>query len=135
VLEEVIREELEAHLGGNERRFTCRGPRVMLRSKMAVAFGLVLHELATNAVKHGALSTAEGRVAVEWRVEERDDGRWLLLDWQEGGGPKVQPPTRKGFGSKLIETEIGHDLGGEISTEFRGSGVVITLSVPLTSME
>jgi two-component system CheB/CheR fusion protein len=132
-LGEVVREELEPHVADGGDRVATRGPGVMLRSRAAVALGLVLHELATNAVKHGALSSAEGRVAVEWRVEELADGRRLILCWEEAGGPPVRGPGTRGFGSELIEHQVGHDLGGEVATDFRPRGLAVRLVVPWTA--
>lgn len=132
-LEDAVREELEPHLVDDDdgRRIAIKGPRVMLGPKAAVALGLVLHELATNAVKHGALATAEGRITIEWHLEERENDRRLVLDWKEAGGPPVRAPERKGFGSELIESEVDHDLGGRATTEFRPDGIAVHLVLPM----
>jgi two-component system, chemotaxis family, CheB/CheR fusion protein len=131
-LGDVVREELEPHLlDGGADRIEIRGDAaVMLDPKQAVALGMVLHELATNAVKYGSLSAAEGRLAVSWGVEERGDGRRLVLRGAESGGPPVGEPAARGFGSELIEREIGHELDGEAGMEFAPEGLRATFSVP-----
>jgi two-component sensor histidine kinase len=80
---------------------------------------LALHELATNATKYGALSCPEGRVVLKWHVSEGTQH----LDWEESGGPRVVPPTRKGFGSKLLEQLVAGDLGGKTNLDYAVSGV------------
>jgi chemotaxis family two-component system sensor kinase Cph1 len=80
---------------------------------------LALHELATNATKYGALSCPEGRVSVQWDVEESK----FRLEWQESGGPPVAPPVQKGFGSRLLEELVIRDLGGHAKLDYDGAGV------------
>jgi two-component system, chemotaxis family, CheB/CheR fusion protein len=133
-LDEVAREELEPHtLGEGEDRIAIRGdPGVMLDPKQAVALGMVLHELATNAVKYGALSAPEGVVEVGWAVEEDPEGgaaRRLTIDWWETGGPAVAAPARRGLGSELIEREVAHELDGEVAIEFAPDGLRARLSI------
>ena len=88
---------------------------------------MALHELATNATKYGALSCPEGRVSVRWIVQ---DGT-LLLDWEESGGPRVLPPARKGFGSRLLEELIIHDLGGRSNLTYDPTGVRCSIAALL----
>lgn len=97
------------------------GPEIVLTPRAANALSLALHELASNAVKFGALSADGGKVQVAWR--ERDGGGFIL-DWEEKGGPPVSPPTRKGFGSTLLESVTQRELGGPVKVDFRRSGVV-----------
>lgn len=127
---DIIDAELEPHMMENEARFRIRGPSVMVRPKAALALGLVLHELATNAIKYGALSVAEGSLSVEWVIEPSVNGRWLSLSWSETGGPPVREPTSQGFGSLMIEREIRHELSGEIATEYREKGLHVAIRVP-----
>ena len=108
-------------------RYAFEGPDVALSATEAVALGLLFHELATNAAKYGALSCAEGCVRVTWRVE----GGRLSLTWREEGGPKVIAPTRRGFGSRLIERSLQGDIGGEASLDFREAGLTCEISLPL----
>jgi two-component sensor histidine kinase/PAS domain-containing protein len=95
------------------------GTAIDVSPKHALALSLALHELATNATKYGALSRPEGRVSVNWEIQE---GR-LRFDWEESGGPAVAPPTQKGFGSRLLEELVGRDLGGDVKLNYDVSGV------------
>lgn len=96
-------------------------------SKHALALSLALHELATNATKYGALSRPEGHVSVRWRVDQD----MLLLDWEEKDGPPVAPPHQKGFGSRLLEQLVIHDLGGDIRLSYDISGVSCSIAAKL----
>ena len=107
--------------------FEIAGPDLALQPKTAVSLALALHELATNAVKYGALSTPAGRVELRWQV---DAGR-LRLMWCERGGPPVVPPTRRGFGSRMIERGLAVELGGEVKIDFERQGLVCTIDAPL----
>lgn len=98
-----------------------------ISSRHTLALSLALHELATNAAKYGALSRTEGRVSVEWRVE---DGT-LHLEWEEAGGPPVEKPTQTGFGSRLLELLLVHDLGGTIELDYAPAGLRCTITAPL----
>jgi two-component sensor histidine kinase len=94
---------------------------------------MVLHELATNAAKHGALSVPGGAVAVRWRAGRRagDDGM-LRLRWTEAGGPPVAgPPERRGFGSRVVEATVRGQLGGAVERRWERTGLVVEVSVPL----
>ena len=102
------------------------GSGIDVSPKHALTLSLALHELATNAVKHGALSCRDGRVDVRWDVEDR----LLRLDWQESGGPPVVPPTRKGFGTRLLEELVVGDLGGNTRLTYDTSGVRYSMTVP-----
>ncbi|WP_374471076.1 sensor histidine kinase [Phenylobacterium sp.] len=115
--------ELDAFRG----RVSIEGPRACLSAAQAQAIGLILHELATNAAKYGALSAPEGRVALSWRAEAGT----LALCWTEAGGPPVQEPGRRGFGSRLIAALAKGDLGGEAHTTFAPDGVRFDLSARL----
>lgn len=107
------------------------GPEVALRPKAALTVTLVLHELATNAGKHGALSVAGGRVELHWREVAGAEGRILQIDWLESGGPRVQPPARRGFGLSLIERSVDYEFGGEGEVAFEPSGLRCTLRLPV----
>jgi PAS domain S-box-containing protein len=121
----------EAALAPFRSRVTLAGPAIELPPKAAVAMTLALHELATNATKYGALSVPEGRVAIVWQVEERDDARWLTLDWRESDGPPVTPPARRGFGTRMIERSLAADLRGEARIGFAPEGVTAELRARL----
>lgn len=94
---------------------------------------LALHELATNAAKYGALSAPSGRVALTWRVDPGDPG-YVVLRWQERGGPMVSAPERKGFGLRLIERSLAQESGGVVQITYDPAGVVCVMSIPLTSI-
>jgi len=104
-------------------RFEVAGPDVRVSARIALALSMALHELATNAVKYGALSVPTGGVALTWEVEDRDSGRVVMLRWREQGGPPVMPPTRKGFGSRLLERGLPEELDGEVDLQYSSAGV------------
>ena len=103
------------------------GTAIDVSPKHALALSLALHELATNAIKYGALSCSEGQVDVQWSVREGI----LQLDWEESGGPPVAPPTQKGFGSRLLEELVILDLGGVTKLNYDKAGVRWSTTVPL----
>ncbi|MCJ2066802.1 PAS domain S-box protein [Methylobacterium sp. J-088] len=113
-------------------RFQFSGPSLFIGPSAALMLGLMLHELATNAAKYGALSVATGHVTVGWRVTGEDGEAQFCLEWIELGGPPVTPPARKGFGSRLIERGIG---GGRVVIGYPSEGVTCTLSVPLAGFQ
>jgi two-component sensor histidine kinase len=92
---------------------------------------MALHELATNAAKYGALSAAGGTVAVRWNLAGCDDGRRFSFSWVEQDGPPVSPPTRTGFGSRMIERVMGQHIGGTARIDYRPGGVVFTIDAPM----
>jgi light-regulated signal transduction histidine kinase (bacteriophytochrome) len=107
------------------------GEDALLTPKSALSLSLALHELATNAAKFGSLSRTEGRVSVSWRVTE--DGS-LILIWRESGGPKVAPPTRRGFGSSLVERALALETGGRATIDFAPTGVVCEVILPRSGL-
>lgn len=106
------------------------GPRVDLPAKSALALALALHELATNAVKYGALSADGGAVDLRWDLQQDDDQTYFQLSWIESGGPVVQPPERKGFGTRLITTALAAEFGGAADSVYPPEGVIFTLKAP-----
>ena len=108
------------------------GPAVTLAPTQVLPLGLILHELATNAVKHGALSAPSGSVRVGWVLEEADGRHLLRLRWEERGGPWVAPPTSRGFGTRLIEFATERDLGGRAEQIFASNGLSAEIMVPLS---
>ncbi|HEY9217147.1 MAG TPA: HWE histidine kinase domain-containing protein, partial [Phenylobacterium sp.] len=110
-LGEMVERIVQPHEAEEGRRFETSGPTVRLAPQMALALAMGLHELATNAVKYGALSAPEGRVKIDWSVDVQPDERpELTLRWRELGGPRVEKPTRRGFGSRLIERGLAAEL-------------------------
>jgi PAS domain S-box-containing protein len=124
---EIVRQAMEPYMSHGAERFALAGPDVRLAPRVALAVAMALQELATNAVKYGALSTLEGRIAVRWSLDRAEAGPRLLLRWEESGGPPVAPPQRRGFGSRLIERSLAQDLDGAARIEFAPGGVVCTL--------
>jgi PAS domain S-box-containing protein len=122
-LDAVVR----ASLRTARERIRFDGPDMRIQPKSAVALSMALHELGTNALKYGALSAERGAVAVRWST---DDGRFRLR-WEESGGPSVSPPTRRGFGSRMIERGLAAELQGEVRIDWRPEGVVCTIDSPL----
>jgi two-component sensor histidine kinase len=127
-LGEIVREMLAPYADADGVRVVISGPKLRLLPAAATTLVMVLHELATNAAKHGALSTAAGRVALDWRA----DGGAVELRWAESAGPPVQAPTRHGFGSALIEQSIVSGLGGKTRFDFAPDGLVCTMRLPLS---
>jgi PAS domain S-box-containing protein len=115
----------------NESRVSLGGPAVPLNPRQAVAIGLALHELFTNALKYGALTQPEGKVTLEWKWTDESQSR-LEIQWREQGGPPVSPPTRSGFGSVLLERSLKGDLNADVSLDFQPSGLVCTIRAPLS---
>jgi PAS domain S-box-containing protein len=116
-----------APYGDRNSRFDVEGPDLPLPPKTAVSLALTLHELLTNAVKYGALSSQEGRVRLAWSVE----GGRMRLVWRESDGPPVSPPGKRGFGTRMIERGLAADLGGTATIAFEPSGLVCTVDAPL----
>lgn len=130
-LTDLIEKELQPYAVG-PGRLVIEGHPVWLTPKAALSIGMILHEMATNAAKYGALSTDTGRVTIEWSKEGLGPAGRLVLLWSESGGPKVTMlPERQGFGSKLIERQLRHDLGGYFKTDFNEAGVRSRIELPL----
>lgn len=112
-------------------RIQLEGGEVMLPPQMALMLTMVLHELATNAAKYGALSSTAGVLNVKWHVVEGPATRRLEIDWRESGGPPVSPPTRRGFGSRLVERAVKQELNGESKIDFAPAGLHCRIAIPL----
>jgi two-component sensor histidine kinase len=110
--------------------FVVNGAKTRLNARKGRIFGLALHELATNALKYGALSAPAGRVTLRWDVERHADGPCIVLSWEETDGPEVSPPKRRGFGSRLLEDVVSHELGGTATLHFRRTGLFYRLAFP-----
>ena len=119
--------------GGSQARVEVKGPQVWLNSNTAVTLTLAFHELATNAAKYGALSTNKGRVNIFWETQPAGEPQEILLQWRESGGPVVEAPSRKGFGTMLIEKVLAYEAEGEAKLEFLPTGVVFVFRLPLSS--
>jgi len=115
---------------GRTERFRIEGENIRLSPKATLALGIAFNELATNAVKYGAFSNEAGTISIEWTIESKPDGRWLCLHWRENDGPPVTLPKRKGFGSRVIEQGLAHELAGKIKLDYLPKGIVCTIHVP-----
>lgn len=104
-------------------RFCCRGPFVRLSPEITLALAMALHELATNAIKYGALSVPEGSVEILWSINRMGDDRHLSFSWREHGGPSVSPPARTGFGTRMIERMLRRHVRGDAAIHYAPSGV------------
>ena len=126
-LEDVIRRVLQPFVLNNLERVRMSGPTVPLSPRVAVIISMIVHEIATNASKYGALSNESGTVRIDWEIIEDNGGPKLRWIWAESGGPAVSAPLKGGFGSRLIERSARDQLGGEATVDFLPRGVVYTL--------
>jgi two-component sensor histidine kinase len=126
----IVIEELAAYSQDRDARVQASGPKCLLEPSTAQAIAVVLHELATNAAKYGALSVPEGHIQVEWRCEP---GSPIVLRWIETGGPPVEPTNHRGFGSRVMENMIRNQLKGELRFDWRTEGLVCEISLPADS--
>jgi len=134
-LSTVIELQLSAVVGSMSRIET-RGEDLLANANAVQNLGLIFYELATNSVKYGALSVAEGRVLIEWVVIDGEDGaRNLQLRWIEADGPPVVKPSRQGFGTTVIERHAASAFGGRVVIDFEDTGLRWTLSAPLSAIE
>ena len=124
----LVRDQLSPYVGEGSQRLRVEGDAVTLPPDIAMPFGLVLHELATNAAKYGALSQRTGKVDLKWSLDRGSDRRVLEFIWQEREGPRVRAPARTGLGTKLIEGAIPN---AQVKREFLPEGLVCRLTVPL----
>lgn len=110
---------------------TSKGPPIILSPNATISVSMALHELATNALKYGALSVPTGTVALSWVIDSRDDGSRLLFRWTEHGGPPVQTPTREGFGTRMLKMGIAHELDGSVTLDYQPTGLECTMDLPM----
>jgi two-component system CheB/CheR fusion protein len=129
-LADIVTNTVNPHAGG-KNRFRIGGPQIRLGPSAALTIAMAVHELCTNAAKYGALSTKEGRVEIVWRLVGNNDGERLNLTWVESDGPPVEPPKRKGFGSRLIERALAQELNGTVHLAYEPSGVVCMIDAPM----
>jgi PAS domain S-box-containing protein len=127
-LSQLVQQALGLY-NGHERRIDWGGPEVTLNPKAAVSLVMALHELSTNAAKYGALSSPDGRVGLEWTLPGEDR---LVIEWRESGGPRVEPPARRGFGFRMIERALAADLAGGAQLDFAPGGLVCRIDASLT---
>ena len=130
-LHDIVTQAIEPYRNIGEDRISMQGPGVLVPPRMALPLAMSLQELATNAVKYGALSNGSGRIEVRWQLDETTVPHRLSLTWEEDGGPSVLEPKRRGFGTRLIERSLAQELGGEVDIRFAPSGVVCSVNAPL----
>ena len=130
----IVESAARVHDGEAEGRFHLQGPTIKVGPKAALSLTLMIHELATNATKYGALSKPDGAVNIDWAVDAHSDEPQFSLVWRESGGPEVAPPTRRGFGSKLIERGLATQVRGAVALEFFEAGLECRLSAPLAGL-
>lgn len=126
-LQDVVGRVLQPYLLNNPERVRMSGPKIPLSPRLAVVLSMIVHEIATNAAKYGALSNDTGTVALDWEAVTENGEPKLRLIWTEAGGPPVTAPVQRGFGSRLIERSARDQLGGEATVDFLPRGVVYTV--------
>ena len=133
---EIVRAELDAHGVALDGQTRVEGPAVELSGDQVQAVALALHELATNAVKHGALAQASGRLSVVWRVEGDGGGARLVIDWHETGvSMPGGPPAHRGYGTELITVALPYQLDAETALEFAPGGVRCRIALPIGAFQ
>lgn len=130
-LGELVQTELGPYEDATRNRIFIEGPQVELPSEAAVPIGMAMHELTTNAAKHGALSTFGGQVDVRWDVVSGAEGPILNFAWTEKDGPPVTSPARQGFGSRLLQRVLSAQLQAQVNMDFREEGLRFTMSMPI----
>jgi PAS domain S-box-containing protein len=134
-LANLVRQQLVPFAEIQSSRFEVAGPEVVITAEAAQAIGLAIHELATNAIKYGALSESGGKVSVSWMFDGNAGAPGpLLLNWIERGGPPVSPPLRKGFGHVVIGEMVERSLGGKVAMEFASAGLQWRVSIPAANL-
>ncbi|MFD1704751.1 HWE histidine kinase domain-containing protein [Methylopila henanensis] len=129
-LDEIVRLVLAPYASERPDRIAISGAGVRLSPNAAVTMAMTLHELAANAARFGALSVSEGRVDAAWSIDRENE--IVAVEWRETGGPAVSPPTRRGYGSRLIERGVAQELGGEARLDFAAEGVIFTFRTPFS---
>jgi two-component system CheB/CheR fusion protein len=127
---QLARWTLDPYRVDGDERITIEGPKLILAPKAGTAMVMILHELATNAAKYGALATPAGRLNVKWDLGAREGDREFQLSWTETGGQRVEPPTRQGFGTRLIEGSAAYELKGSAKLDFRAEGLHCGVTFP-----
>jgi PAS domain S-box-containing protein len=126
-LNRLVDEELAPYRGSESERIVVSGPPVFLKPETAQTIAVVLHELATNAAKYGALSQMKGQVSLSWRWQ---NGK-LDLQWEESGGPPVQSPATKGYGTKVISASVIQQLSGAVNFDWQPGGLRFSMSIAI----
>lgn len=130
-LRNLLANELGPYNDASATRIAFDGPDIELAADLAVPTGMAIHELTTNAAKHGALSQSSGRIDVSWSVVQGDGGRTLSLEWVESGGPPVKTPERRGFGSTLLQRVLAQQCDAQVSIAYEPTGLHFRMDVPM----
>jgi two-component sensor histidine kinase len=130
-LQTLLEAELLPFIGGQPTKFT--GPPLVLSPKVTQPLAMVIHELATNATKYGALSVLKGQVLISWTLQKKPDP-WIELQWLETGGPEIQsPPNRIGIGTRILTSTVQQQLGGKLEILWNPSGLICKIALPFAS--
>ena len=129
--EALLCAELQPYDDLQSSRIALTGPVVLLPSELAVPIGMAMHELTTNAVRHGSLREPEGRLEVTWSMEENQSGRVLHWTWNEHGGPPITLPTREGFGKHLLQGVLTYQIKAKVEIAFDPDGLRVRIDIPL----
>lgn len=130
-LADIVDSTMKPFISGDSRRLVRGGPTISLPPKSALSLVMALHELATNAVKYGAWSNDEGRVIINWDIHDQNGQKLFDFHWLEVDGPSIKPPTRKGFGSRMIEKALAGEFGGKSTVNYRARGLEFSMTAPL----
>jgi two-component sensor histidine kinase len=133
-IREVLSQELSVHGAVEGENLSQRGPQILLPAKQAEVLSMAIHELATNAVKHGALSKENGYIEVSWDAKDCGNENEFRLRWRERASPIAHEPVRRGFGSEFLEKSISHMLHGRFERSFGSDGMECTVSFPIDQM-
>lgn len=131
---ELVRSQLGHYLDGKAGQVSLQGPAVLLKPEAAQSLGLALHELATNAGKYGALSVPAGHVDIDWRALPPVEGDGIEIVWSETGGPKVDSPDHRGFGTLVIERNLSRALDADVGLTFAPEGLQCRMRIPPTNL-
>jgi two-component sensor histidine kinase len=116
---------------GRRERIVLKGENIRFPPPAALALGIVFNELATNAAKYGALSNEAGSIQIEWTKKSTSEGAQILLHWTEKDGPPVTTPSRKGYGTRVIERGLAHELASTMHLDFEPDGLACTMTIPI----
>jgi PAS domain S-box-containing protein len=134
-LAQIIAAAAGAACGASATRHRIEGPDIDLAPQTAVSLAMAVHELCTNAIKYGALANESGVIITRWKTYQEAGEQRLWLEWIERGGPPVEPPRTRGFGTRMIERGLASELNGHVQLDFRSEGLVCVIDAPLPRVE
>lgn len=130
-LKTIVHQAISPFESVDLQRFVLSGPSIKLPPRQVLPLSMAVHELLTNALKYGALSVSSGWISISWDLTA--DAKGVAFRWEENGGPTVQQPSDRGFGTRLIERGLAQEIGGSVTIEFDPSGVICAITIPLIS--